>query len=321
MAKQLHPPVTTIETTDGITTVTDVKEIDFTSGAVVTDGGNGSAQVAISGTTDEQAKVSANDTTTDFLLNKIVAGTNITINELNDGGNETLEVVAAGGADEQAKVSANDTTTDYLVAKVVGSSNITATETNDGGNETLVLDVPNTATVRIQELITSETLGSDGGFTQITVPGSPLYDVIYAEFLVRSDNADNKDDMEIALNGDTSSANYNTQQFGVDELSAVNGFSGTQNDIADIVADTGPNAAEFSFVRVWIKGHTTTTYYTQMYAISGNFAGDDFRWRSLQWQNTAVVTTIDFTPESGTNFKQNSSIKVYGFRDATVHLT
>lgn len=42
--------------------------------------------------TDELVKISANDTTAGFLNGKLVAGTNITLNERNDGGNETLEV-------------------------------------------------------------------------------------------------------------------------------------------------------------------------------------------------------------------------------------
>ena len=46
------------------------------------------------------SKVSSNDTTGDYLLNKIVAGTNITITEINNGGNETLEISASGSVGE-----------------------------------------------------------------------------------------------------------------------------------------------------------------------------------------------------------------------------
>lgn len=49
MTGQQFPLTTTIEVTDGITTVTDVQEIDITSGATVTDAGNGIAQLAIAG--------------------------------------------------------------------------------------------------------------------------------------------------------------------------------------------------------------------------------------------------------------------------------
>lgn len=42
-------------------------------------------------------QVSPDDTTPDLLDQKIVAGTNITLNTLNPGGDEQLEIVAAGG--------------------------------------------------------------------------------------------------------------------------------------------------------------------------------------------------------------------------------
>ena len=93
MAKQLHPPVTTLDVTDGVTTVTDVKEIDVT-GASVADGGNGQAQLTIAGS---QVKVTTNDTTPDFLSNKVTAGAGISLNILNPAGDEELEIVAAGG--------------------------------------------------------------------------------------------------------------------------------------------------------------------------------------------------------------------------------
>lgn len=89
---------------------------------------------------DELAKVSANDTTSDYLAQKIVAGSGITINELNDGSNETLEIVGAAGSDERVKITANDTTADYLFSKLVAGTGITLTEQNDGANETLLIE-------------------------------------------------------------------------------------------------------------------------------------------------------------------------------------
>ena len=50
--------------------------------------------VASSVTLDYKGKVSSNDTTANFLENKIVAGSNITVTTLNDGSNETLQITA-----------------------------------------------------------------------------------------------------------------------------------------------------------------------------------------------------------------------------------
>ena len=50
--------------------------------------------VASSVTLAYKGKVSSNDTTANFLENKIVAGSNVTVTTLNDGSNETLSIAA-----------------------------------------------------------------------------------------------------------------------------------------------------------------------------------------------------------------------------------
>lgn len=53
---------------------------------------------SISSSVDEKVKVTSNDTTADYLFNKVVAGPNITIVEANDGGDEKLVISASAGA-------------------------------------------------------------------------------------------------------------------------------------------------------------------------------------------------------------------------------
>ena len=43
-------------------------------------------------TKDEKVKVTSNDAVADFLKNKLAAGANVVLTEINDGGNETLEI-------------------------------------------------------------------------------------------------------------------------------------------------------------------------------------------------------------------------------------
>jgi len=92
---------------------------------------------------DIRVKVSGNDLSNGYLAEKVVAGTNITVTELNDGGVETLEISASGGTtDELVKVSANDTTPGYLSDKLTGTTNkITLTELNDGADEDLQINI------------------------------------------------------------------------------------------------------------------------------------------------------------------------------------
>lgn len=88
--------------------------------------------------TDELVKVSANDLSGSFLLNKIDAGTGISITETNDGGNETITITnTVTNTDESVKVSVNDTTAGYLLGKIVAGANVTITEVDDGLSETL----------------------------------------------------------------------------------------------------------------------------------------------------------------------------------------
>ena len=101
----------------------------------------GEVQVGSGSSSDEKVKVTSNDTTANYLYNKLVAGTNVTIVENNNGGDETvtIQVVSGSATDELVKVSSNDTTASYLRQKVSGTSGITAYEYYNGSNELLVL--------------------------------------------------------------------------------------------------------------------------------------------------------------------------------------
>lgn len=83
--------------------------------------------------TDERAKVSANDTTSSFLINKIVAGTNVTINEANDGSNETLVINSSAGT------VLNNVTTVVGTDTAITSSNDVVLVDNNGSNVTITL--------------------------------------------------------------------------------------------------------------------------------------------------------------------------------------
>jgi len=92
---------------------------------------------------NDKVKVTSNDTEANYLDDKLVAGSGITLTEINDGGIETLEISAPGSTtDEKVKVSSNDTTAGFLEDKIVGVTNkIVVTTLNDGGDEDTQINI------------------------------------------------------------------------------------------------------------------------------------------------------------------------------------
>jgi len=80
-----------------------------------------------------ELKVSTNDTTNKTLSEKLVAGDDIVITQVNDGSDETLNIRTKG----ELKISSNDTTVGTLAEKVVAGAGMVIQETNDGASETL----------------------------------------------------------------------------------------------------------------------------------------------------------------------------------------
>lgn len=113
---------------------------------------------------DGKVAVSSNDTTSSYLIEKIVAGSNVTITENNDGGIETITIAAslAGDGDELVKVSSNDETSGYLNGKLVGGAGIAIVEIDDAGDETLRVEIEATA-------VTPGTYGDASSVAQFTV--------------------------------------------------------------------------------------------------------------------------------------------------------
>ena len=82
---------------DNILIASGVTVINFEGNVNVANNIPGGVTVTISGSsTDEKVKVSQNDTTADYLGNKIIAGTGIVITELNNGSNENIQIATQG---------------------------------------------------------------------------------------------------------------------------------------------------------------------------------------------------------------------------------
>jgi len=90
------------------------------------------------GSTDQLVKVSATDTTAQYLLEKLIQGSNITITQINIGGVEQIQIssTAGPGTDQLVKVSTNDTTAAFLFQKLISTdSSISFSIDNASGDE------------------------------------------------------------------------------------------------------------------------------------------------------------------------------------------
>jgi hypothetical protein len=148
---------------EGSLVATGVIIIDFLGNLVTaTKPSQGRVSVTISGSTDTyQDKVSATDTTPDYLKNKIRAGTNVTITLVSGGANEFLQIAAAtsgGSSTSKVKASSTDTTEDYLNLKLRTSPNITFTLVSGGANEFIQAsgNFPDTKKVLVDSADTTE---------------------------------------------------------------------------------------------------------------------------------------------------------------------
>lgn len=80
----------------------------------------------IEGSGNFEVKVSSSDTTADFLVNKLIAGSGVTITKNNPGGNETLTISAGGGSvtiyNDTVSGTINGSNTAFTVSHMITSS-------------------------------------------------------------------------------------------------------------------------------------------------------------------------------------------------------
>ena len=115
--------------------------------------------------------ISGDDTCPEYLLEKLEAGTNITLTEVGTGCDRAIRIDAVEGGvpiDINVRVSAADTTSSYLNNKLTTGAYISKTINNAAGNENLELDV-----VPVNLLSTDVNnplyIGTDGGLMSTCV--------------------------------------------------------------------------------------------------------------------------------------------------------
>lgn len=111
-----------------------------------------------------KVSLDAIDTCPEFLMDKIAAGLNISLQKIGTGCSAQLEISASTGGvpvDTKVKASINDTTAGALLDKIDTGIYLTKSILNPAGNEQLKLDVV-PATLLSSDLDNQLTIGGDG---------------------------------------------------------------------------------------------------------------------------------------------------------------
>ena len=163
------------------------------------------------------------------------------------------------------------------------------------------------------ELIASSTVGS-GGASSIDFTSIPsTYTDLILKISVRSSTAASYVALKVRYNGSASS--YTAKQI------YGNGSSATSNNYTDgwvgFMDAASSTANTFSSTEVYIPNYYTANYKSS----SVDFAQEDNATTAIAgmlarlWSDTAGITSIAITPESG-NFVQYSTAYLYGVKNA-----
>tara|TARA_Y100001938_G_scaffold26225_1_gene35183 strand:+ start:20033 stop:21889 length:1857 start_codon:yes stop_codon:yes gene_type:complete len=120
---------------------------------------------AVVANTDTNVAISANDTTPDLLLNKLTAGSNISLTETNDGGDETITIAASGETKPTITGISPTTITNTASNIVITGTNYVITPNVEFIASTGVITLPNSI-VRdsATQLTVNVTLPTDGTY-------------------------------------------------------------------------------------------------------------------------------------------------------------
>ena len=188
---------------DDVLVASDVTLINFEGGVTVIDEGSNKATIDITGSAaDGKVKISANDTTSNYLNPKLTAGTSISITEVNNGGNETLAVAYTGiSTDELLKISNNDATSGYLDGKLLAGTNVQLVQVSDGGDEQLQINVVGSGIVGPDEKIKISSNDTTAEYLQTKLTsGDSIILSILSEGLNEQISIDNKGLLAISVN-------------------------------------------------------------------------------------------------------------------------
>lgn len=163
------------------------------------------------------------------------------------------------------------------------------------------------------ESIATTTVGA-GGSSDITFSSiSSAYKHLQVRGIIRTSAGTNNWGLRIRLNSDTGSSYTHHNLRGDGANPSAEGYANQTYMYLDRATPTDANI--FGGVIIDFLDYTNTNKNTTMRGLAGqdrNGAGQ-ISFNSGLWMNTAAVTTLTFTLESG-NFTQYSQLALYGIK-------
>jgi hypothetical protein len=165
------------------------------------------------------------------------------------------------------------------------------------------------------ELIASSTVGSGGAATISFTSIPSTYTDLQIVYSLRSDTGSAADNAEITFNGSTTT--YSSKRLYGSGSAAASDSSSTYT-VSTFINGDGATANTFGNGSLYLPNYAGSTNKSySIDAVNENNATAAFSGLyALLWATTSAITSVQFKPNGGSNFKQYSTAYLYGVKNA-----
>ena len=265
--------------------------------------------------------VNVDDATAEYLEDKLVEGTGISLTVIDNAGTKTIEISSTGtDSDEFVKVQADDTTPEYLGDKLVAGSNITINVIDNAGVKTL--EISAAGGMFTDELVKASATDTTSGFldTKI-VAGSGMNLTLLnpgadESFELSTDPITSAEEIERNTLIEWGDFNSHTSRYEIDDETffyKIRANSNVRRRVSGICLGTGATGSVTQNIQVGIYDEVGTTILTpplqplvlgtgvQFYYLGFDDGGGTFEvilepnteyWLGVQFPNPGITAQL-----------------------------